>query len=125
MTTKPGAPDPAFGRCQIARAGLSVRSLELNHLAHRIPPLDADCQPHTITLWVFSPRDDPSDAAAVRGDAGSDCSAPGTDGIDRRGPAQAAESVYKGLGKEERRCKSRGISGNFGGAGSDLGALGG
>src|ERR1017187_2059524 len=58
MTTKPGAPDPAFGRCQIARAGLSVRSLELNHLAHRIPPLDADCQPHTITLWVFSPRDD-------------------------------------------------------------------
>ena len=26
----------------------------------------------------------------------------------------AAESVYKGLGKEERCCKSCGISGNFG-----------
>jgi hypothetical protein len=35
-------------------------------------------------------------------------------------PAQAAESVYKGLGKEERCCKSGGMSGNFGGAGSDL-----
>src|ERR1039458_3098761 len=27
--------------CHIARTGLSVRSLKLNHLAHRIPPLDA------------------------------------------------------------------------------------
>jgi hypothetical protein len=39
-------------------------------------------------------------------------------GIDRRWPAQAAGSVYKGLGKE-KCCKSSGISGNFGGAGSD------
>jgi hypothetical protein len=31
----------------------------------------------------------------------------------------AAESVYKGLGKE-KCCKSGGISGNFGGAGADL-----
>jgi len=36
---------------------------------------------------------------------------------------QAAESVCQGLGKEERCCKSGGISGNFGDAGSDLGAV--
>jgi hypothetical protein len=38
-------------------------------------------------------------------------------------PAQAAESVYKGLGKE-KCCKSGGISGNFGGTGADLRPLG-
>jgi hypothetical protein len=65
-----------------------------------------------------------SDAAAVRGDAGPDRAVTDTHGIDRRWPAQAAESVYKGLGKE-KCCKSGGISGNFGGATSDLGALGG
>jgi hypothetical protein len=46
-----------------------------------------------------------------------------THGIDRRWPAQAAESVYKGLGKE-KCCKRGGISGNFGGAGADLRPLG-
>jgi len=39
------------------------------------------------------------------------------------GPDQAAKSVYQGLGKEERCCKSEGISGSFGGAGPDLGAV--
>jgi hypothetical protein len=38
------------------------------------------------------------------------------------GRSIAAELVYRGLG-EERWCKSGGISGNFGGAGSDLGPL--
>ena len=60
-----------------------------------------------------------SDAAAVRGDAGPDRAVTDTHGIDRRWPAQAAESVYKGLGKE-KCCKSGGISGNFGGAGAEL-----
>jgi hypothetical protein len=64
-----------------------------------------------------------SDAAAVRGDAGPDRAVTDTHGIDRRWPAQAAESVYKGLGKE-KCCKSGGISGNFGGTGADLRPLG-
>jgi hypothetical protein len=50
--------------------------------------------------------------AAVRGDAGPDRAVADTYGIDRRWPAQAAESVYKGLGKE-KCCKSGGISGQF------------
>jgi len=64
-----------------------------------------------------------SDAAAVRGAAGPDRAVADTHGIDLRWPAQAAESVYKGLGKE-KCCKSGGISGNFGGAGADLRPLG-
>jgi len=40
---KPGRARSCLGRCQIPRAGLSVRSLELNHFAQRITPLDADC----------------------------------------------------------------------------------
>jgi hypothetical protein len=64
-----------------------------------------------------------SDAAAVRCDAGPDRAAADTHGIDRRWPAQAAESVHKGHGKE-RCCKSGEISGNFGGAGAALRPLG-
>jgi hypothetical protein len=61
--------------------------------------------------------------AAVRGHAGPDRAVADTHGIGRRWPAQATESVYKGLGKE-KCCKSGGISGNFGGAGADLRLLG-
>ena len=47
----------------------------------------------------------------------------GSPGLVRAVPRSSSGICYQGLGKEERCCKSGGISGNFGDAGSDLGAV--
>ena len=65
-----------------------------------------------------------SEPATVRGDAGPDRATAGTDGIDGWRSGQQRNPSTAGWGKEKRCCKSGGISGNFGGAGSDLGPLG-
>jgi len=59
----------------------------------------------TCTLLLAFPGGRASEPAAVRSDAGTDRAVADTHGIDRRWPAQAAQSVYKGLGKE-KCCKS-------------------
>jgi hypothetical protein len=73
----------------------------------------------TCALLLATAGGRTSEPAAVQSDAGSDRAVADTHGIDRRWPAQAAESVYKGLGKGEECCKSGGISGNFDGARTD------
>ena len=56
MTTKPGARS-CLGRHQIARASLSIRPIELNHLTHRIPPLDnrSRASKHNSLLFFGGP----------------------------------------------------------------------
>lgn len=54
----------------------------------------------TCALLLATAGGRTSDAAAVRGDAGSDCSAPGTDGIDNGGQVRHRNRFTAGWGKE-------------------------
>ena len=107
----------------VAAADVAPRNREL--VAHQFAATtgkDRGTAGETCALLLAIAGGRTSDAA-VRGDAGRIALLPIP--LDRSaGPAQAAESVYKRLGKEEKCCKSGGISGNFGGAGTDLRSLG-
>ncbi len=121
---------PSDGFCSLPVSSFSTSCLKSSFGISRAlcnEVAQSKCCPSRRAIFASSsPFVQPTsfDAAAVRGDARSDLATAGTDGIDRRGPAQAAESVHKGLGKEERCCKSGGIACNFGGSGVNLRPLG-
>src|ERR1039458_2698265 len=99
FSLKPSAAGAEPARLQpgqfVASAGFAERDSELvSDQFAATAGEDRRTAGQTCALLLATLGGRTSDAAALRGDAGSDRATAGTDGIDRRGPAQAAESVY-------------------------------